>query len=142
MTDPLGHAVWPTSQLGSLLTALGQRVATTQGGVPELGIAPANPDSAAAWIEDSAPLLGLETEPVELRGFQLETQLEASAPCLIPLKDRGWLGALQIRGDFILFLDPGLNVQSCPINELRGALCVRVYQQHRAAIRDLLSSCG
>jgi len=139
MTDRLGHALWPTSQLASLLTALGQRVGMKRG--PELGIAPANPDSAAAWIEDSASLLGLETEPVELRGFQLETQLEASAPCLIPLKDRGWLGALRIRGDFILLLEPGLNVQSCPIHELREALCVRVYQRQRAAIRDLLSSC-
>jgi hypothetical protein len=140
MKPRFDEVLWPTAQLPALLTALGRRISNTKN-VPELAAAPAGFSKIAAWIEESSPLFGLETELVELRGFQVESKLRASTPCMIPLEDRGWLGIVHARRDCVLLFGPDLALRRYSLRELSETLCARAFQSHRDAVRNLISRC-
>src|SRR5437763_1444513 len=109
-------ALWPAADLTHLLDSVARKSGLPHRGEP--GIPPAEPQYLAAWVESACSSLGMETEPVEVWGHAVEGTLRLAAPALIPAAGLGWIGLLEIRGEFALLAAPDLATVRIPLPEL------------------------
>jgi ATP-binding cassette, subfamily B, bacterial len=141
MSNRLTEALWPEPDLGHLLDALARKAGVEPRGV-DIDPTPAQPDRVPAWVESSCAAMGLETEPSVVWGFHLQRFLRSSAPALVSLAGRGWIGLLEIRRGRALLLARDLSAVRISDAELSRLLTEKPGQRYREELTALLESCG
>lgn len=129
---------WPST--GQLTEALARHCgmaatagATAFSATPLAGIAE-DPESACLQI-------GLEAEPVQLRGDQVLEQLGHAAPCVVRLRNL-YLGLVECRRGRAVLLAPDLGVRRVRLDALRDALCRDAETPLEAEIDCILEDCA
>lgn len=92
-------------------------------------------------IESACAALGLEAEPVELRGADLEAHLRQAPPAVIALP-QGYLALAGAGRNWIRMLCPDLRVRKVSLADLRAILCRDAEAPHAGEINRMVDACG
>ena len=141
MSNRLTEAVWSECDLSPLLDVLARKA----GGEPrgtDIDPTPAQSDLVPGWVESSCAAMGLETEPTGVWGFSVDTNLRSTAPALLSIPDRGWIGLLDIRRGQAVLVGRDLSLVRIPIGELSMLLMETPGRGYREELDQMLKSCG
>lgn len=108
-----------------------------------------NPFADAVWpAADREQLIqalgggaGFDLEPVAVRGAEVEEKLRAAGPALVPVPG-GFVGVRRVRGGRVELLAPDLSTRRVRRAEIEAVLWEPHEETHRAALVELLESCG
>ncbi|MEZ5352360.1 MAG: ABC transporter ATP-binding protein [Bryobacteraceae bacterium] len=146
MPDPISShgflesARWDPGEWPHLLEALG----TLAGLGPEPGRPPQAPREAARfeeWFHSACAAVGLEAQPVEVRGYRARQTLRAAAPAMIPL-DGAALALVAVSHGTATLLKPDLSKVRIPLRALRDIVCRQMEAPYRAEAERLIAECG
>jgi len=122
---------WPDSQASEMITHLAQHA-----GMPVEPAASTNDPAAYAQA------MGLEAEPITLKGGEIATALNPLAPGFIRIPGQGYLAVTAVSGRRLTILTPALQLESIPLAEAVGLIRMDAAREHQFKVEQLIDRCG